>query len=899
MQIQEIKRQLPIKTVLNHYNLSPDKNGMLNCPFHNDKTPSLKIYEKTNTFHCFGCGATGDQIEFIQKKENLTKHQAILKAKELIGSVKTYGRASQLPKNPNKQNPMNENYLKMFTSFKHAILRSPKAKEYAESRHLDINKIEVGYNSGSSYKKMKHCLIFPLKNKTGEIVSFYGRSVLDKPISTSSISGKTGKHYYTAERTGLYPKYPKEETEILILTESIIDAATLLQFIPEAAVTELVEVVEVVEAGQANKTAVLACYGTNGLTPEHKTAIAELPNLKEIIFFFDGDKAGRDAAEKYAEELKTLKNCKISTVQTPDNEDINSLLDGHEPEIFTHLINKRQKISFSSEKSEILENPTSTTSTPLSNQGSVSGNNKNGEADKALVNSHSSLFNPKNPDYITFTTGELQIAILGGINMQQLDRLRVTLKMQYLLNSVRNNIDLYNIDQTDRFISKAAEKLETGTSILNRAISELTDKLEYYRMSKIESQKRVTPSQRELSPERSRRAINYLSEPKLLKRTNADIGRTGVIGEEKNRILMYMIFTSRLREQPLHIISLGSSGTGKTYLQEKISELIPEQDKKEITILSENAFYYFDKTELKHKLVLIEDMDGAETVLYPLRELQSKRKINKTVTVKDSKGNNKTINLTVEGPICLAGTTTKERLYEDNANRSILIYLDNSKEQKEKIMNYQRTLSAGKIDTKKEEEIKEFFKDMQTVLRPVKVINPYAEMLKIPDYVFKPLRTNSHYLAFIETITFYHQYQRPLKTNRETGEKYIETTFEDIENANSLIKDVLLAKSDELTKVVRSFFEAIKYHVKTTGKESFFTKELREKMRFNPMTINRYVRDLESRNYIKRVGGNRKKGFEYEVSNWNEYNDLQKNMDILNEILDKIRQKSASKSNED
>ena len=295
-----------------------------------------------------------------------------------------------------------------------------------------------------------------------------------------------------------------------------------------------------------------------------------------------------------------------------------------------------------------------------------------------------------------------------------------------------------------------------------------------------------------------------------MERTNQDIGRTGMVGEENNRLLMYLVFTSRLREQPLHIISLGSSGTGKTYLQEKISELIPEQDKLEITILSENAFYYFDRKELKNKLVLIEDMDGAENVLYPLRELQSKMKISKTVPIKDAKGNLKTITLHVEGPISLAGTTTRERLYEDNSNRSLLIYLDNTQNHKEKIMEYQRKLSAGKIDARQENELKEFFKDMQTVLKPIRVRNPYAEYLKLPEYIFKPLRTNSHYLAVIETITFYHQYQREVKTDPGSGERYIETNLGDIEWANRLLKDVLLAKSDELNKTERSFFESLK-----------------------------------------------------------------------------------------
>ena len=87
MEIKEIKTKLSIQKVLNYYGLKPDKNNMLHCPFHNDKTPSMKIYPETNTWTCFSsnCEAgTGDTIEMIQRKEKLNKHQAILKAKSLL-----------------------------------------------------------------------------------------------------------------------------------------------------------------------------------------------------------------------------------------------------------------------------------------------------------------------------------------------------------------------------------------------------------------------------------------------------------------------------------------------------------------------------------------------------------------------------------------------------------------------------------------------------------------------------------------------------------------------------------------------------------------------------------------------------------------------------------------------
>lgn len=101
MEIAEIKQRLSILTVLKSYNLQPDKHQMLKCPFHKDDKPSLKIYTETNTFNCFGCNANGDTIEFIQKKENLSKHQALVKASELVeapSQPSPRGRSQEPPK---------------------------------------------------------------------------------------------------------------------------------------------------------------------------------------------------------------------------------------------------------------------------------------------------------------------------------------------------------------------------------------------------------------------------------------------------------------------------------------------------------------------------------------------------------------------------------------------------------------------------------------------------------------------------------------------------------------------------------------------------------------------------------------------------------------------------------
>ncbi|MFW5872938.1 MAG: CHC2 zinc finger domain-containing protein, partial [bacterium] len=114
MEIHEIKSRLSILTVLKHYGLQPDKNGMLKCPFHADDTASMKIYPQTNTFNCFGCGKNGDVIEFIQLKENCSKHEAILKATELAGETKPINNKPKETKNQPKQN---QNHTETLTKF--------------------------------------------------------------------------------------------------------------------------------------------------------------------------------------------------------------------------------------------------------------------------------------------------------------------------------------------------------------------------------------------------------------------------------------------------------------------------------------------------------------------------------------------------------------------------------------------------------------------------------------------------------------------------------------------------------------------------------------------------------------------------------------------------------------
>jgi DNA primase catalytic core len=353
MEITTIKERLSLSAVLQHYHLEP-KNNMLLCPWHEDKTASLQVNLEKNFYKCHACGKTGDVIQFIEDYEKISKYEAIKKAKSFIeNSVFKAGRKTQSP-HKNAEEGRTDFLEKMFAYFKNALHSSKPARDYLEKRNLDNSILEIGYNSGQfhhgerkseelinnaietgllldkglvnnrtkekAYQVFANkCIIFPLKDRENKIVSIYGRSILDK---------EGGKHFYLKNRKGIYPGYAKPDTKKLILTEAIIDCASLLQIKPIA-----------------NSYSLMACFGTNGLNEEILQAIKDLPELEEIIFCFDNDKAGKTAVTKYAEllkqELQTASlTARFSTVELPCK-DVNETLQLHDERIFIQLLEER------------------------------------------------------------------------------------------------------------------------------------------------------------------------------------------------------------------------------------------------------------------------------------------------------------------------------------------------------------------------------------------------------------------------------------------------------------------------------------------------------------------------------------------------------------------------------
>ena len=687
MEIQDIKTQISIGLILDHYGMEADKNQRMRCPFHDDKTPSMQIYTKTNTAYCFSSncrthGKSLDVIDFIMYKESITKHEAIEKAKTMIN-----GQLIMVDEQvkPSEEFIRTDVLTKIFIYFKNGLNSSVPALEYLKSRNLDPNQIEVGYNAGQFHytnrdnKELikslvkvglltedasrgnyqifaKNCIVFALKNSQNQVAGLYFRS---------TINDKESKHYYLKDRSGLYPHYPHQNTKGLIITEAIIDAATLLQ---NAAITQ--------------QYSIVAAYGTNGLTEEHQEAIRNLKELEEVIFFFDGDESGKVAVNKYAIVIKEmLANIKISIVNTPDGEDVNSLLVSHSKlEVLQHLIEQRKPINCEGKVQELLFSTEEISIEKKSDDLRLTTDDY----------AKSENLNTENPNNISYESVGMRYEIKGSIK-PLLDSLKISLQIINIKEGIdyRSKLDLYEYKQIQTTAEAAAEVLHVTKEKIQRDLMILTKLLEHYRNTTTPKNgtERIKTQVNEIN---TKACIEFLKQTNCLTNINKLIGQCGVIGEENTRILLFVIATSYKMKETLHALIQGSSGSGKTRLLKIIGNLIPQEDVKRFTRVTESSFYNYGEYDLVNRFLCFEDIDGLkEEALLALRELMSNDILISSTSQKFDDGNIRSTERTVRGPIASIACTTRGDYYEDNISRSFVIAVDESREQTQRIINYQ------------------------------------------------------------------------------------------------------------------------------------------------------------------------------------------------------------------
>src|SRR5690606_8245539 len=171
-------------------------------------------------------------------------------------------------------------------------------------------------------------------------------------------------------------------------------------------------------------------------------------------------------------------------------------------------------------------------------------------------------------------------------------------------------LDLYEYTQIEKVCKLAADKLGLQKEELEADLQQLTGLLAYYRDKKIHQAREQQGAKIQVPTATANKCIGFLTgvypepaEGNLVEKINELIGKSGIVGEETNRILLFIIASSYKMPDTLHALIQGSSGSGKTRLLKISGELMPPEDVKRYTRVTDNSFYNQDEYFFVNKLV--------------------------------------------------------------------------------------------------------------------------------------------------------------------------------------------------------------------------------------------------------------------------------------------------------
>ena len=383
-----------------------------------------------------------------------------------------------------------------------------------------------------------------------------------------------------------------------------------------------------------------------------------------------------------------------------------------------------------------------------------------------------------------------------------------------------DTFDLYSARARANFVTQAALELQLRDEVVRGDLGRVLLTLE--ELQEAERAKTLAPVEakpEDLNPEDAEAALALLRSPDLLARILTDFEAAGLVGEATNKLAAYLAVVSRKLEAPLAIVVQSSSAAGKSSLMDAVLAFVPEEDRVKYSAMTGQSLFYMGETNLKHKILAISEEEGASRATYALKVLQSDGELTIASTGKDpNTGNLITQQYRVEGPVMIFLTTTAIEIDEELLNRCIVLSVDESREQTEAIHRRQRekrTL-AGLAARTARDEVRRLHCNAQRLLKPLAVVNPYADRLTFLSDKTRTRRDHEKYLTLIDTIALLHQYQRPTKTMTHRGQavEYLEVALEDIASANRLTHEVLGRSLDELPPQTRRLLGAVADYVK-------------------------------------------------------------------------------------
>ncbi len=904
-EIRALKREISVERLAEARGVALKKHGsdlIGLCPFHDDREPSLVVTPEKNLWHCLGaCQAGGTVIDWVMKAEGVSFRHAVEVLRKDLPSLAAespkrrppkYGTARKLPV-VGAQSADNDELLREVVAYYHqALLESPEALAYLEKRGLRndeaIERFQLGFSNRtlgyrlpaknrhrggelrrrlaevgvyrqSGHEHLNGSLVIPVFDAEGQVVEMYGRKI------TPRLRPGTPMHLYLpGPHRGVWNLSGIADAREVILCESLIDALTFWC------------------AGYRNVT---TAYGVEGFTDELRTALTTR-GVERVLIAYDRDDAGDRAADKLSRELAEL-SVGSARVLFPKGMDANEYALKVAPASQSLGLSLRQAEWISEGKPRpAAAEPTELTERQVTQPAEVN------EAEVVIIAKQPPASPPPphpslaaNPsvelevvgDDLVFRFGDrrwrVRLASKGGP-----EQLRTNLHVSRAGGAFHvDTVELYSARQRGVFTKEAATELGLEERVVKRELGAVLLKLEERQEAERKAaEAEAKPAQ--MGDVARKAALELLRDPKLVERILEDFQRCGVVGEQTNKLVGYLAATSRKLDEPLAVIIQSSSAAGKSSLMDAVLCLMPEEERVQYSAMTGQSLFYMGESDLAHKILAIVEEEGAERASYALKLLQSEGELTIASTGKDpATGRLVTQEYRVQGPVMIFLTTTAIEVDEELLNRCIVLTVDEGREQTRAIHERQRQLRTLEgVKTRHERaRLLELHQNAQRLLRPLSVVNPYAEQLTFPDHRTRMRRDHTKYLGLIETIALLHQYQRPVQEVEHRGAKlrYVEVTREDIELANRLTREVLGRSLDELPPQTRRLLGLVDALVAQETKRlglnrcdyRFSRRELREHSGWGDTQLKVHLGRLAELEYVLVHRGRQGQSYVYEL----------------------------------
>ena len=754
----------------------------------------------------------------------------------------------------------------------------------------------IGLLRASGHEHFNGSIVMPVINETGQVLEVYGRKIND------NLRKGTPTHLYLpGAHAGVWNGTALKATNEIILCESLIDALTFWC------------------AGYRNVT---ASYGIEGFTADHTQAFKQY-NIERVLIAYDRDEAGNNAAEKLAEKLiESGVDC--YRIQFPKGMDANNYALQVQPANKSLGVVIRSAVWLGKGKQKVItasdtpqqENTPAKTATKNKKSAKPSSSEIKTDVDESEPENNvipslaakvenkenreplPAMPVPEKPaslveaeiktlgdaEELMITLGDRRYRIRGLDKNQNYAQLKINLLVSRPAfdgagEAVHvDTLDCYQSRPRSVFIKQAAIELGIKEDIIKHDLGKILLKLESLQEQRLKSLQEPKTKTISLTDEENQVALALLKSPDLLKHIQEDFRQCGIVGEDTNTLTGYLACVSRKLDKPLAILIQSTSAAGKSALMDAVLNLMPEEERIQYSAMTGQSLFYLGETDLKHKILGIAEEEGVSEASYALKLLQSQGELTIATTGKDPQsGKMVTQEYYVEGPVMIFLTTTAIELDEELLNRCLVLTVNETREQTAAIQHQQRfedTLE-GLLAKQTKENIFKLHRNAQRLLKPLKVVNPYADQLTFLSDKTRTRRDHAKYLTLIKTITLLHQYQRETKLINHQGQavEYIEVTLGDIETANQIAHEVLGRTLDELPPQTRRLLNLINEHINQQCKEQelqrsdyrFSRRRIREFTDWGNTQIRVHMDRLTDMEYLIAHRGGRGQSFVYEL----------------------------------